>query len=106
MNSENGNQTNSGSEPARLRATVSGRVQGVGFRQHTVRKAMSLGLTGWVANRWDGSVETVAEGPRQRLRQFERYLHEGPRAALVQSVDVTWAQAQGTFSRFGVRYER
>ncbi len=45
-----------------LHAIVSGDVQGVGFRAHTSRIARSLGITGWVRNREDGSVEVVAEG--------------------------------------------
>ena len=93
------------SEPeARLHAIVHGRVQGVGFRYNTVNKAETLGLTGWVANRWDGTVETIAEGPRKALRQFLSYLRKGPRSALVETVDVDWQTPSGKFDRFRVRY--
>ena len=54
----------------RLHATVFGRVQGVSFRFYTRDTADELGLTGWVANRYDGSVEVVAEGPRAALDQL------------------------------------
>jgi acylphosphatase len=88
----------------RLHATVHGRVQGVNFRYYTIRAAQRLGLTGWVANRWDGTVETVAEGPREALNQFSAFLHRGSPSAVVDRVDVTWETPTGQFGRFGVRY--
>ena len=90
----------------RLRATVCGIVQGVGFRYHTVAIAGQLGLTGWIANRWNRTVETVAEGPRDTLRKFHSFLQQGPPAARVERVDADWQQATGEFSRFTIRYER
>ena len=89
---------------ARLHAVVHGRVQGVNFRYHTVRVAQGLGLTGWVANRWDGTVETVAEGSREALNQFHAFLHRGSPSAFVQQVDDKWETPTGEFNRFGVRY--
>jgi acylphosphatase len=89
---------------ARLRAVVRGRVHGVNFRYYTVRTAQRLGLTGWVANRWDGTVETVAEGRREALQEFQGFLHRGPPSAVVQQVDVRWETPTGEFARFGVRY--
>ncbi|HIP87509.1 MAG TPA: acylphosphatase [Anaerolineales bacterium] len=89
---------------ARLHAVVEGRVQGVNFRYYTVRTARRLGLTGWIANRWDGTVETVAEGPRPALEALLNFLHEGPPAARVTRVNVRWEQPTGEFSNFTVRY--
>jgi acylphosphatase len=89
---------------ARLHASVHGHVQGVNFRYYTVRTAQRLGLTGWVANRWDGTVETVAEGQRQALEEFRGFLHRGSPSAMVQRVDVKWGTPTGEFRRFGVRY--
>lgn len=89
---------------ARLHATVHGRVQGVNFRYYTVRSAQRLGLTGWIANRWDGTVETVAEGPRGALDKFLAFLHRGSPSAMVQRVDTEWETPTGQFKRFGVRY--
>lgn len=89
---------------ARLHAVVHGRVQGVNFRYYTVRNAQTLGLTGWVANRWDSAVETVAEGPREALTQLQDFLHRGPPSAMVQRVDVAWEAPTGQFRHFGVRY--
>jgi acylphosphatase len=87
-----------------VHAVVHGYVQGVNFRYHTTRTARRLGLAGWVANRRDGSVETIAEGRRSNLREFLRFLHEGSPASSVRGVDVEWESPTGEFSAFGVRY--
>ncbi len=89
---------------ARLHAVVEGVVQGVNFRYYTVRRARSLGLTGWVANRRDGTVETVAEGPRAALEEFLGWLHEGPPAAYVTRVNVRWEKPTGEFTDFRIIY--
>ncbi|MBN1202397.1 MAG: acylphosphatase [Anaerolineae bacterium] len=90
--------------PVRLHAVVHGYVQGVNFRANTQREAVRRGLTGWVRNCWDGTVEVIAEGPRRTLEQFEQYLHRGPLAATVERVDVTYGNATGEFSGFHIRY--
>jgi acylphosphatase len=88
---------------ARLDASVSGRVQGVGFRYFVLREAMALGLDGWVANTSDGSVRCVAEGPRDDLESLLRRLEQGPAAAIVDRVSAAWMPATGTLGRFAVR---
>jgi acylphosphatase len=90
--------------PVRLQAVIHGYVQGVNFRSRTQHEAARRNLTGWVRNRWDGTVETVAEGPRAVLEDFEKYLHRGPPAADVERVDVTYGEATGEFSGFYIRY--
>jgi acylphosphatase len=86
-----------------LRAVVQGRVQGVNFRQFVYTRARFLRLTGYVGNLDDGSsVEVVAEGPRPDLEQLLEYLHEGPRSARVESVEVEWGEASGSWTDFGV----
>lgn len=92
-----------GDEFARLHAVVKGRVQGVYFRATTQREAVARGLTGWVRNRWDGSVEVVAEGRRAALESFEVFLHQGPPSAQVTHVEITYSAATGEFSGFYVR---
>jgi acylphosphatase len=87
----------------RIRAIVYGMVQGVSFRYYTQREALSLGLTGWVANRSDGTVEVVAEGPESELRKLTSFLEQGSPAARVNQVKVSWLEATAEFSRFGVR---
>ena len=87
----------------RLEATVRGRVQGVGFRSFVVRRAMELGLVGWVANTADGSVRCVAEGPSPALDVLEADLRAGPIGAIVDGVDAVRMAGTGRFDRFAVR---
>ena len=89
---------------ARLHAVVHGRVQGVNFRYYTIRAAERLDITGWVANRRDGAVETIAEGQREALDEFLAFLHHGSPSSIVHRVDVTWQDCTGEFREFGVRY--
>ncbi|MBM3135668.1 MAG: acylphosphatase [Chloroflexi bacterium] len=88
---------------ARLRAIVHGYVQGVGFRYFVVRQANALGLTGYVRNRWDGSVEVLAEGPRPDLESLLALLRRGPSEAEVERVDFSWDTYSGQFGRFDIR---
>jgi acylphosphatase len=91
--------------PASLQVTVRGRVQGIGFRDFVYVRASFLGVTGYVLNLPDRrSVEVVAEGERKVLEQLLEYLQQGPRMARVESVDVTWGEASGRYSHFGVAY--
>jgi acylphosphatase len=87
----------------RLHATVFGRVQGVSFRYNTVLKANEVGLTGWVRNRVDGSVEVVAEGTRPALERLLSWLREGPFGARVTDVEASWWAATGEFEHFEIR---
>jgi acylphosphatase len=79
-------------------------VQGVSFRYYTRRRATELGLTGYVRNLWDGTVEVVAEGSRAGLEELLAFLRVGPRSALVTQVDTRWVAATSEFDRFEVRY--
>jgi acylphosphatase len=65
---------------------ISGRVQGVWFRESTRRKALELGLTGSAENLADGRVRVLAEGPTAPLAELERWLQHGPPLATVQVV--------------------
>ena len=88
----------------RLHVNLKGRVQGVGFRYYVQRTASALRITGWVRNRWDGSVEMVAEGPRPLLDQLLAAVRRGPTGAYVSDVQVNWEPARGEFEHFGVRH--
>jgi acylphosphatase len=88
---------------ARLEARVKGRVQGVGFRYFVLSEAQRLGLTGWVANEQDGSVQCVAEGPRADLERLLEALSEGPAMAIVEHVASDWLPYTGHWYTFGVR---
>lgn len=88
-------------QAAALRALVRGRVQGVGFRLFAVRQARELGLDGFVRNLSDGrTVEVVAEGQKTALEALLAALRMGPPAAHVESVDVSWLQASGSYEGF------
>ena len=87
---------------ARAHLFVSGRVQGVFFRDHTRRWASSLGITGWVKNLGDGRVEVLAEGERSKVEDLIARLKEGPPFALVEGVDVDWEEGKGEFADFRV----
>ena len=69
------------------RFVVRGRVQGVGFRWFVEREAHTLGLSGWVRNKPDGSVEVLAQGGREQLLGLRLRLRQGPRAARVDDVE-------------------
>jgi len=78
------------SELARARVRISGVVQGVGFRWFVCRAAEQYGLTGWVRNRPDGSVELEAEGDRPTVEAFLSEVRVGPRLGRVTSMAVDW----------------
>jgi acylphosphatase len=72
----------------RRRVIVSGQVQGVFFRDTCQRLARDAGVSGWVRNRADGTVEAVFEGPADRVERLIAWCHRGPRDAVVERVDV------------------
>jgi acylphosphatase len=86
-----------------LHAIVHGRVQGVSFRASTLDHALELGLTGWVRNQSDGTVEVTAEGDRDTLESLAAFLNQGPNAARVTRVDLDWRPATNGFTHFGIR---
>lgn len=89
-----------GGENARVHLRIYGQVQGVFFRASTEAQARRLGLTGWVRNRPDGSVEVVAEGPSAKLEDMVAWSRHGPPRAQVERVEVEWSEATGEFSGF------
>jgi acylphosphatase len=68
---------------------VRGRVQGVGYRHACVQHARALGVTGWVRNRMDDSVEAMLQGTRHQLMQMCDWMRDDMPAALVEQMDVT-----------------
>ena len=79
-----------------------GRVQGVYFRAHCAEKAESLGLGGYVLNRWDGSVEAVFEGDRSAIETCIEWNKTSQPYARVESVEVSWSEPSGEFDGFRV----
>ena len=83
-------------------AVVLGDVQGVGFRVSAAYKARALGVTGWVENLDDGSVEVWAEGEEEDLKAFASWLERGPSAATVVEVKLIWEPPLGIYRSFGI----
>jgi acylphosphatase len=74
---------------------VRGRVQGIGFRATARSRARSLGVSGWVRNNPDGSVEAELEGPSERVELAIAWFEHGPRGAHVDDVQVEWREPLG-----------
>ena len=72
----------------RKRVIVSGKVQGVWFRQSAAREATSLGICGWIRNRPDGSVEAVFEGAHDLVDMAVEWAGHGPDRASVEHIEV------------------
>lgn len=89
--------------PARVHVIVEGRVQGVGFRYYVLEKAGLLKLTGWVRNRWDDTVEVLAEGDRVPLDKLLSALRKGPTASYVENLKVDWEDYLGEFGGFSIK---
>lgn len=80
---------------------IHGRVQGVGFRHYMAREARKRGITGWVRNRVDGSVEAIVQGPREAVDGIITWARHGPPSAQVTRVDVN--AGSGEFEGFAQR---
>ncbi len=78
--------------------TILGRVQGVGFRFHMQRQALGLGVTGWVRNRLDGSVEALVQGSPDAVAAMIGWAKRGPASAAVNEVRIT--EGSGEFTDF------
>lgn len=83
------------SDTGAVHLLIHGRVQGVFYRASTQRTAEGLGLTGWVKNRPDGSVEIHAEGSREKLEELIAWCRLGPPAAEVSTIGLCWIEAEG-----------
>jgi acylphosphatase len=90
-------------ERSRLVATVIGRVQGVGYRYYAEDEANRLGLTGYVRNKPDKSVEVVVEGDRKVLEGFLALLRIGPSGGAVSDVIFTFVPATDEFYDFSIK---
>ncbi len=88
---------------ATLHVWVSGRVQGVFFRDSTRRMAAGLGLTGWVRNLGDGRVEAVFQGDRDACEQALEFVNTGPEYAQVDGVHTVWEDDAEVLTGFEFR---
>jgi acylphosphatase len=87
-----------------LHVTVTGLVQGVGFRYSTKRAASRLHVAGWVRNRPDGSVEVFAQGKPESVEKLRSWLQKGPPGARVDNMDARQAQVEDGLQRFGIEH--
>jgi len=87
---------------ARAEVRITGRVQGVWFRQSTRQTAAGFAVTGWVRNNPDGSVEAVFEGEEAAVKAVINWCQTGPELARVDSVSAKWRAATGEFAGFAV----
>lgn len=86
-----------------MHGTVTGKVQGVSYRDFVQVSAGALGLVGYVENNQDGTVLVVAQGWPETLKEFVEYLHEGSLKAEVEGVSVEWRSVSGSYDDFSVR---
>jgi acylphosphatase len=91
-------------DKVRAHAIISGRVQGVFYRMETQRAADRIGVTGWVKNRPEGTVEAVFEGAKNQVEAILKWCWDGPRLASVDNIDVTWEAFTGEYTHFDVTY--
>lgn len=81
---------------------ISGRVQGVFFRSYTEKKAIELGLKGWVKNADSGDVEILAQGKESGLNQLIQWCKTGPEHAKVDNIKIKWQAVSGNFNGFSI----
>ena len=91
-------------EQLALHAVVHGRVHGVGFRYSTIMQAQRLRLVGYVRNVFDGTVEVVAEGPKEGLTRLISWLKKGPPLAHVTNLDYNFKPISGKYRSFSISY--
>ena len=91
-------------DKVRAHLWISGRVQGVCFRAYTSDEARMLGLDGWVRNLYDGSVEALFEGDRDRVDLAVAWCRHGPAHARVTDVELKWETPQADLEGFTIRY--
>ncbi len=87
-----------------LKAVVTGKVQGVRFRDYVQGAATELGVVGYVQNERDGSVLVVGQAEPDVLKSFVEYLHEGSLQAKVEGVSVGWGTPRTIYSDFSIKH--
>ena len=90
----------------RIHLIIEGRVQGVWFRDSTRQEAQKLGITGWVRNKRDGSVEAVIEGMEEQVKKLVAWCHHGPPSASVRHVVENAEPWRGEFDSFEIVFSR
>ena len=91
-------------DKVRAHAIISGKVQGVFFRMETQKTAQKKGVSGWVRNKADGTVEAVFEGDKNSVNSTIDWCKQGPPGSRVDNANVEWENYSGEFTDFNVRY--
>ena len=91
-------------ENVRAHVIINGRVQGVAFRADTRWTAQQIGVSGWVRNRRDGSVEAVIEGQKERVEKMLAWCRRGPALARVDQMKLDWEPYTGEFEQFIITF--
>ena len=89
---------------SRVHIIIYGRVQGVGFRFNTKIKAMMNSIKGWVKNNPDKTVEIIADGDKENLKNLISFCNKGPFMARVDDIKVEWLKYKEEFTTFSVKY--
>jgi acylphosphatase len=95
MKNQHLNQPQAKSKLVRAHLFISGKVQGVGYRFSTQDMAVLLKLNGWVRNLRDGRVEAVFEGAKDKVDEMLRWCQQGPPAARVTEIEITYEPPEG-----------
>jgi len=105
--SDKNKKTESSTEKIRAHVFVSGRVQGVFFRENARKKARRLGVFGWVKNLKDKRVEAVFEGDKDKVEEMVDWARKGPIWAKIEALDLIWEDYQGESKSkdFEIRYD-
>lgn len=90
-------------EKKAVRTKIEGRVQGVNFRMATYQAADRIGVSGWVMNKPDGSVEAFFEGTAENVDAMISWCYKGPPMALVENVTVSEENYTGQYTDFTIR---
>lgn len=94
---------NNPQEVIRVHVIVKGRVQGVAFRAHVEYYALQIGVTGWVRNVGKDSVETVAEGAREKIERFVQIVKQGSQLSRVDEATVEYEEPTEQMTGFSVK---
>jgi len=92
-------------DKVRAHIFVSGRVQGVFFRENTRKKAKGLGICGWVRNLADSRVEAVFEGEKYKVEELVNWARKGPWIAKVEKLETVPEEYKGEFTDFEIKYD-
>ncbi|HHW56962.1 MAG TPA: acylphosphatase [Clostridia bacterium] len=85
-----------------VRLRITGYVQGVGLRYSVYQKAVSLGINGYAENLYDGSVEVVAEGEEESIKELINFIKTGSRWARVDNIEERWSEYKGEYRGFRI----